>query len=104
MRQYVGDAYATCNDLSMEAGAQDFLVKKLPGRVYSQVVSQSCFDLFCGALGSCWLDGVELKVCNHDSSDLVLAQAIEFWGVAANLSQVRVEDKDFGAYVAESVI
>ena len=104
LRQFASDAYAGGDDLSTEAGAQNILVKKLPGRVYSQVQSQSCFDLFCGALGGCWLDGVELKVCHHGSSAQHLDNAVAFWGLAGNFPRILVLDKDMGAHVAESVI
>ena len=104
LRQFASDAYGGGDDLSTEAGAQNILVKKLPGRVYSQVQSQSCFDLFCGALGGCWLDGVELKVCHHGSSAQHLDNAVAFWGLAGNFPRIGVLDKDMGAHVAESVI
>ena len=104
LRQYVGDAYATCNDLSTEAGAQDFLVCTFPGRFDAQIVPVSSFDLFYGPLRSRWVNGVELKICHHDSSNPNLDRAVEFWGLAEDLPVIYFESKDRGAHVAESVI
>ena len=104
LRQFASDAYAGGDDLSTEAGAQNFLVKKLPGRFDAQVVHVSCFDVFYGPLGSRYVNGLELKILHHDSPCINLDNAVAFWQLDGDFSQVRVEDKDFGARVAESFI
>ena len=104
LRKFAGDAYASCEGLSTEAAAQDFLVKKLPGRFDAQIVHVSCFDVFYGPLGSRYVNGLELKILHHDSPCINLDNAVAFWQLDGDFSQVRVEDKDFGARVAESFI
>ena len=94
LRQFVGDAYAGGDDLSTEAGAQNFLVKKLPGRVFSQFLGFSCFDLFCGALGSRWLDGLELKICNYNQSCRDWCPTLTFWGEDEALPEILIKYKD----------
>ena len=104
LRRFTGDAYACCKGLLTEADAQDFLVRTLPERFYAQIVPVSCFDVFYGQPLSCWLDGLEVKICRRGSSCLDLDSTVAFWGLEGDISQVRVEDKDHGAHVAESVI
>ena len=104
LRQYVGDAYARSEGLSTEAGAQNILVKKLPGRFDAQVQSKSCFDLFYGPPESRYVNGVELKICHRDSSCRNLDFAVEFWQLDGSYPRIGTDPKDFGAHVAESAI
>ena len=104
LRQFAGDAYACCKGLSTEADAQDVLVRTLPERFYAQIVHFSCFDVFYGPPGSRYVNGLEVKICHHDSSSRNLDCALEFWQLDASLPWIQFQFKDHGARVAESVI
>ena len=105
LRQFVDDAYAGGDDLSTEAGAQNILAKKLPGRFDAQVQSKSCFDLFYGPPESRYVNGVELKILHHNTSlKSNFGNALEFWGLDEAFPQIFNRYKDFGARVAESFI
>lgn len=104
LRRFVGDAYASCDDLSTEAEAQDFLARTFSGRFDSQVQSKSCFDLFYGPPGSHFVRGVEVKICHYNSSRKDWDPTLAFWGEDEALAEIYVGDKDHGAHVAESVI
>jgi len=104
LRQFASDAYAGGDDLSTEAGAQDYLVSTFPERFDAQVIPASCFDVFYGPPGSRYVNGVEVKICHHDSSCRNLDCAAEFWQLDGAYPRIDFESKDRGAHVAESVI
>ena len=104
LRQFASDAYASCSGLLTETAAQDYLVKKLPGRFDSHVIGVASYDIFYGPLLSRWVYGLEVKICHYDSSCSQLDGAVAFWGLAEDLPRILTDDKDLGAHVAESVI
>ena len=104
LRQFASDAYAGGDDLSTEAGSQNFLVCTFPERFDAQVIPASCFDVFYGPPGSRYVNGVEVKICHHDSSCRNLDCAAEFWQLDGAYPRIDFESKDRGAHVAESVI
>ena len=104
LRRFAGDAYACCKGLSTEADAQDCLVRTLPERFYAQIVHFSCFDVFYGPPGSRYVNGLEVKICHHDSSIRNLDIALAFWQLDGSFPWIQFEFKDRGARVAESFI
>ena len=70
LRQFVGDAYAGGDDLSTEAGVQNFLVCTFPDRFDSQFQSKSCFDMFYGPPRRHFVDGLELKIIQRKGKQL----------------------------------
>ena len=104
LRQFVGDAYAGGDDLSTEAGSQNFLVCTFPERFDAQVIPASCFDVFYGPPGSRYVNGLEVKICHHDSSIRNLDIALAFWQLDGSFPWIQFEFKDRGARVAESFI
>lgn len=104
LRRFASDAYAGGDDLSTEAGAQNFLVKKLPGRFDAQIVHVSCFDVFYGPPGSRYVNGLEVKICHYNPSHKDWCPTLTFWGEDEALPEIQITYKDFGAHMAESVI
>lgn len=103
LRQFVGDAYAGGDDLSTEAGVQNFLVCTFPDRFDSQFQSKSCFDMFYGPPRRHFVDGLELKILHHDSPCINLDNAVAFWELAEKFPSIGFYPKDSGAHVAESL-
>ena len=104
LRRFVDGAYTCCEGLLTETAAQDFLVRKFPERFDAQVIPASCIDLFYGPPESRYVNGVELKICHHDSSCRNLDFAVEFWQLDGSYPRIGTDPKDFGAHVAESAI
>ena len=104
LRQFAGDAYACCKGLSTEAGAQNFLVRKLSERFDAQIVHTSVFDVFYGPPESRYVNGLEVKILHHDSSSPNLDKAVAFWQLDGAYPRIDFYSKDSGARVAESFI